>query len=91
MAKRLFLDIETCPPPETERERLNLPLIAKLDSRWRLANDIPDGECLEEQFRRLALYPEMGRIIAVALILEEDGQILHQGIWSGSEDASLPR
>jgi hypothetical protein len=80
MAKRLFLDIETCPPPDSERETLNPALIAKLDSKWRLANHVSDGECSDEQFRRLALYPETGRIIAVALILEENEQILHKGV-----------
>jgi hypothetical protein len=80
MAKRLFLDVETCPPPELERERLNLELISKLDSRWRLANNIPDKECPEEQYKRLSLYPELGCLIAVSLILEEDGQIIHRGV-----------
>jgi hypothetical protein len=80
MGKRLFLDIETCPPPDCEREQLNLELIAKLDSRWRLANNIPDSECPEEQYRRLSLYPETGCLIAVSLILEEDNNIVHRGV-----------
>jgi hypothetical protein len=80
MAKRLFIDVETCPPPEEERGLLNLGLVAKLDGRWRAANNIPDSECPEEQYKRLSLYPETGRLIAVALILEADGQPIHRGV-----------
>lgn len=80
MAKRLFLDVETCPPPEEERGLLNLGLVAKLDGRWRRDNNIPDSECPEEQYKRLSLYPETGRLIAVALILEVEGEIVHRGV-----------
>jgi hypothetical protein len=80
MAKRLFLDIETCPPPEESRPRLNHTLIAKLDRQWRLAHEIKGCECPDEQYRRLALYPEMGCIIAIALILEENNLVVHRGV-----------
>lgn len=81
MTKRLFLDLETCPPPNEAREQLDLALIAKLDSKWRLSNNIAESECPDEQFRRLALYPEVGRIIAIALILEDGDRITHSGVF----------
>lgn len=89
MGKRLFLDIETCPPPDEERGRLNLELIAKLDRRWRVANDVPDSECPEEQYRRLSLYPETGCIIAVSLILEEGDSIIHRGVFGRDRGTML--
>lgn len=36
--------------------------------------------CTEEEFRRLALDGEYGRLLCVGLIVERDGEIIHRGV-----------
>ena len=80
MSKRLFIDIETLPPPEELRAYINLALVSKLERRFSDAQCENGTECTEEQFRRLALYAEYGRVLSIGMIVEHDGQIVHRGV-----------
>jgi hypothetical protein len=96
MFKRIyFFDIESIPPPEELRPLLKPELIRKLQaiSFPRRAGLLPNGdsdderkpeaackECTDEQFRRLALYAEYGRVLTIGVIVEQGSQILHQGV-----------
>jgi hypothetical protein len=62
MSKRLFIDIETLPPPEDMRASLNPALVSKLENDRGSDAHIESGvTCTEEQFRRLPLHAEYGR------------------------------
>jgi Predicted 3'-5' exonuclease related to the exonuclease domain of PolB len=39
-----------------------------------------EAPCMDEEFRKLALKAERGRLLCIGLIVEEGGQILHRGI-----------
>lgn len=80
MSKRLFIDIETLPPPVEMRASVNLALVSKLEHRYRDAQCDNGVECTEEQFRRLALHAEYGRVLSIGMIVEQDGQIVHRGV-----------
>jgi len=70
--KRIFLDIETLPP---------------IDKCGHVAcADLPC--CNDEDFRKLALRGESGRVLCIGLIVEQDGEILHKGIL-GRDRATL--
>ena len=80
MSKRLFIDIETLPPPEEMRTSVNLALVSKLEHRYRDAQCDNGVGCTEEQFKRLALHAEYGRVLSIGMIIEQDGQIIHRGV-----------
>lgn len=96
MNRRLFFfDLESIPPPEELRHSLKPEYIRKLQARLfqRQAEarhnasspEEDDGkdvceECTEEQFRRLALYAEYGRVLTIGVIVEQSDQILHRGV-----------
>lgn len=78
MQKRLFLDIETLPPSEEDRTRIEDEIErrkARSDSDGELPRD-PD-----DVFRDLALVPEFGRILTIGAIYEEDRKIVHRGLF----------
>jgi DNA polymerase elongation subunit (family B) len=77
MPKRIFVDIETLPPDEEVREQLAVELTCHCKEN-NPAGVTTDG--LEQEFRKLALSGEMGRVLAVGVIVERDNEILHQGI-----------
>lgn len=85
MIRRVFLDIETLPPCEEQRDKIPAALVRKLARRRRS----DDGEdCTEEQFRRLALHGECGRLLTISLIVEHDGQIIHRGLLGRERPSS---
>lgn len=78
MQKRLFLDIETLPPSEEDRARIEDEI------ERRRERSVSDGEPLrdiDEVFRELALVPEFGRILTIGVIYEEGGKILNRGLF----------
>lgn len=77
MTKRIFVDIETLPPGEEMRERFAAELMLHCAEN-QPASSAP--EKVEEEFRKLALSGEVGRVLAVGVIVERDKEILHQGI-----------
>jgi hypothetical protein len=87
MIRRVFLDIETLPPDEDVRRRISPAMIRKL-ARQRRADD-GAGDCTEEQFRRLALHGEYGRVLTIALTVEHDDQLIHRGLLGRERQTSL--
>jgi 3'-5' exonuclease len=88
MSKRLFIDIETLPPPEELRASINLALVYKLENRYREAQCDASVECTEEQFRRLALHAEYGRVLSIGMIVEQEGKVVCRGVL-GRERESM--
>jgi hypothetical protein len=81
MPKRIFVDIETLPPGEEMREQLALELVRHCgENNQTGATSEVMPEKIEEEFRKLALSGEMGRVLAVGVIVESDRDILHRGI-----------
>jgi hypothetical protein len=88
MSRRLFIDVETLPPPEEARPSLDPALVSKLENRCRVPQPEAVAGCTEEQFRRLALHAEYGRVLCVGMIVEQDGEVVCQGVL-GRERQSL--
>jgi hypothetical protein len=65
MVKRFFVDIETLPPD-------------KNDADGSVRAEIAD--CSDEDFRRLALDGDFGRVLTIGLIVEHDEQVIHRGL-----------
>jgi len=63
--RRIFVDIETLPPDRNSSES---SVRAELSS------------CSDEEFRRLALDGDFGRVLTVGLIIEHDGEVMHRGL-----------
>jgi hypothetical protein len=80
MIHRYFVDIESLPPPEDTRQRLSPAKIRKLLRVNRDPTDTEEPPCTEEEFRRLALHAEYGRVLSIGLIVEEDAHIIHRGV-----------
>jgi hypothetical protein len=65
MIRRFFIDIETLPPDKSE-------------GGHRIREEIAD--CSDEEFRRLALDGDYGRVLTIGLIVEHDKQVIHRGL-----------
>lgn len=59
------MDIETLPPD-------------KSDGGCRMREEI--AACSDEEFRRLALDGDIGRVLTIGLIVEHDDQVIHRGL-----------
>jgi hypothetical protein len=66
MCRRIFLDIETLPPDKGAGATLSLP------------EDV--AACSDEEYRRLALDGDFGRVLTVGVIVEQDDQVIHRGL-----------
>jgi hypothetical protein len=83
---RVFLDIETLPPDEAVRERITNEVVRELKDR---INDDESGNLAalaDKRFREQALYGEYGRVLAIGLIVERDGEVKHQGLLGRDRD-----
>lgn len=82
MLRRIFMDVESVPPPEERRPLIKPEIVHKLCRRGFSAPDADDGTgvCTDEQFRRLALHAEYGRVLAIGLIVEHDWQVVRCGM-----------
>jgi hypothetical protein len=80
MPKRLFIDVETLPPPDEARDTVNPALAFKLENRHCAPEPGVLAGCTEEQFRRLALHAEYGRVLSVGMIVEQDGRVVCRGV-----------
>ncbi|MGB9180658.1 MAG: ribonuclease H-like domain-containing protein [Pyrinomonadaceae bacterium] len=85
MVKRIFIDIESVPPPEEWRSLIKSETVRKLcrKSSFALAVEQTKEEqqgCTEEQFRQLALHAEYGRVLAIGMIVEYDWHVTHCGL-----------
>lgn len=65
MVRRIFVDLETLPPD-------------KGNAATGVREEI--GSCSAEEFRRLALDGDFGRILTIGVIIEQDGQVTHRGL-----------
>jgi predicted PolB exonuclease-like 3'-5' exonuclease len=66
MVKRFFVDIETLPPD-------------KNDADGSVRAEIADYS--DEDFRRLALDGDFGRVLTIGLIVEHEEQVIHRGLF----------
>ncbi|HMV46650.1 MAG TPA: ribonuclease H-like domain-containing protein [Blastocatellia bacterium] len=78
--RRIFLDIETVPADESQRAAIEHALLLENANKTKPLSEEALAEESDEQFRKLALQGEYGRILAIGLVMEENGQIKHQGI-----------
>jgi len=65
MVRRIFVDIETLPPD-------------KGSSAISIQEEI--GLCSDEEYRRLALDGDYGRVLTIGLLVEHDDQVMHRGL-----------
>jgi DNA polymerase elongation subunit (family B) len=65
MVRRVFVDIETLPPDKST------PVVS-------LPEEV--AACSDEEYRRLALDGDFGRILTVGVIIEHDDQVIHRGL-----------
>lgn len=65
MVRKIFVDIETLPPDKTNSTASVLEEIIS---------------CSDEEFRRLALDGDFGRVLTIGVIVEQDDQVLHRGL-----------
>src|ERR1043165_5635931 len=81
MPNRIFIDIETLPPSEEVREQLALELTRHCRESDR-SDAVPSmaPRSIEDEFRKLALSGEMGRVLAVGVIVERDREITQRGV-----------
>jgi len=63
--RRIFVDIETLPP---DKDVSATDLLEEVVS------------CSDEDFRRLALDGDFGRILTIGVIVEQDNQMIHRGL-----------
>jgi hypothetical protein len=81
MPKRYFIDIETIPPDEKVREQTVVELMRHCAENCQAGTTAALApEKIESEFRKLALSGEMGRVLAIGVIVERDNEILHRGI-----------
>lgn len=88
MTKKLFLDIETLPPAEKDRDRI----LHELEKKRAKRQAATLGERLEfdpeQEFRNLALRGEFGRILTIGVLLEDNGEVKTRGAF-GRERESM--
>jgi DNA polymerase elongation subunit (family B) len=81
MPNRIFIDIETLPPSEEVREQLALELTRHCRENDKSgAVSSMSAQSIEDEFRKLALSGEMGRVLAVGVIVERDREITQRGV-----------
>jgi 3'-5' exonuclease len=88
MSRRLFIDVETLPPPEEARGSINPALAYKLENRHCAPEPEAVAGCTEDQYRRLALHAEYGRVLSIGMIVEQDGKVVCRGVL-GRERESM--
>ena len=83
MHKRIFMDVESVPPAEEWRLLIKPELVHKLCRRGDVRApdaEVSAGLCTDEQFRRLALHAEYGRVLSVGIIVEQEGEVVCRGV-----------
>lgn len=80
MNKRIFLDIETLPPSEDARERVEHIVLREQAEKEESLESLALARLVDSRFRELALQAEHGRLLAVGVIIEEGGRVLHHGV-----------
>lgn len=79
--KRIFLDIETLPTEEANREFVENKTRGKFLKKGEDIENAKLDFLIETAFKETALRGSLGRLLCVGLIVEEDGKLLHQGVF----------
>jgi hypothetical protein len=74
MCRRIFVDIETLPPD-------------KADYTPSVNEDV--ASCSDEEYRRLALDGDFGRVLTVGVIIEQNDQVIHRGLLGRERQTML--
>jgi len=80
MTKRIFLDIETLPPTEDARERVERMVEREQAEEETPLEGIALAKLIDNRFRELALRAEHGRLLAIGIIVEEGNRLVHHGV-----------
>ncbi|MCI0336451.1 MAG: ribonuclease H-like domain-containing protein [Acidobacteria bacterium] len=80
MAKRIFLDIETLPPTESDLHKIALKSGLQQSANTSVENEAEVDQLAEGNIREMALHGEFGRVLTIGIILEEDGELIHHGL-----------
>jgi len=87
MIRRIFLDVESVPPPEELRPLIKPTIIRKLcrknsiiSSNGQETEQQGTQVCTEEQYRLLSLHAEYGRVLAIGMIVEDGWNVIHCGL-----------
>jgi hypothetical protein len=85
MKTNVYADIETLPPSEADREQMNTQLINKLLKRKSAKTEADGGTeavtVSDELFGKLGLHAEYGRVLAIGIVVEQNGEITRQGVF----------
>lgn len=79
--KRIFLDIETLPTEEANREFVENKTREKLLKRGEELDNAKLVSLIQTALRETALRGSLGRLLCVGLIVEKDGALLHHGVF----------
>lgn len=87
---RVFMDIETLPPDEERLKSLDPKRVRRLLKKRGKQDDDDCEGCTEEEVRSLSLHAEYGRVLSIAVIVEQDdGSILHRGVLGRDRETRL--
>lgn len=91
MCKKVFVDIETLPPSEDERASITPDVLRRIERRYRREDGgaRQSAECSDEEFRRLALFGEYGRVLAIGVIVEQDGEEILRGVLGRERETGM--
>lgn len=89
MAKKVFLDIETLPPCEENRECVAAAFARDIGTQEANLEDQEITRLADERFRGLALQGEYGRLLAIGIIIEEDSTVLYHGLLGRDRETGL--
>ena len=78
MNLKVFLDIETLPPDEAVKDHIQQNILRDIANQ-QIGND-ELLSLVENQYRKMALQAEEGRVLTIGIIIEENGQIKHRGL-----------
>lgn len=79
--KRIFIDIETLPTTEDNREFVGRKLQKSFFKRGLNFSETELAERAEIAFGETALQGSLGRLLCIGLVVEDGGKILHEGVF----------
>lgn len=78
---RYFVDIESCPPDETERELIRVRIRREMEEKNKTVDESTLNCNTEEGFRAMALNGDCGRVLCIGLIAECGGRVTAQKLF----------
>ncbi|MCA1633212.1 MAG: hypothetical protein LC785_05970 [Acidobacteria bacterium] len=73
---KVFFDIETAPPDESEREKVLADVEREMGEKKPQPAAAQIEKVADERFRQLALCGEQGRILVIGMIVEREGEVV---------------